>query len=940
MKITGPVIISFLSIFITTIAFAMKPDSLKRKDIDFSVQERAGVARHNEHILASIPFAKESCIYDVDNLKIVDKEAEFTVLSRYGGAVDDTSRPVRVVLADFQDDFRPGQKRKYHLASTGGQPPSGPKLVTEHDNYVEINTGSALFRISKEKGNLFERVQIGKKILVDQPDDSGMSVIVNDQKYSSFFSKPAVEIFRNGRYSAVIVVRGKLKNQKKQDLTASRYGESAEKKRPDSPVEYAFYYTFFKGKNYVLVEQTLKNNGRGWCRYPYDRIKHLYLNIWQTNLELAFLGNYRDVIFQDYSEKNTPAKFILAQEEKNSHGFDVQGYDFSASLHKEGKVVKKWQYYDGFVAAESDGGGVMTGEKWFWQNYPNAWSLDHNKLTSVFLPKRTNDYNGFTPPSGFTAPDVEERYLDNGDQYRMLGGMWKTHRTVYYFYDAAGPAMYKEVLAALQEPLRIDLSTEYWGRTNFFGTLFDANFTVEHFFPAGEKLQDAIDRWRNYAKSIWDPGFDNKYSVAFSTHRKRRKVPLWSWVDTTGTKKYTYPSWYGWLRFGGSPRALNFGFNNQHYDFSWQAYLVSQREQYYPAFKLYEELVEHLADVLTLHDPDAKSSSASEDEILLHGAQRAEQDALCDNYPDRSFVTNDPFVGNAHSWTKGVFLYYLLTGSPRYKEVLDSYQAHVQSAKMKGQAQGEIRDISRLIGAALNYWDVFGDPAALEDAWDIWQRLEGHGFSIEKDMFVLDSRIRKNKLVWIVYDSMSIPYIIRLYYALQDAGMEDRARQLKEKLFAMANWNKNMVLTAWDHAPGSYENHKRDYYKYTATNALYIDPKAKGDLTKVLPYRWGGKVFNANYSLSWCNLYAFVYRMTGEKIWLTMARTAFKDRFMYNFFRKGQLENPKKPFWQPYGIPFPGSSGTWKFGMAIILPLFYLQTEQWLQAGWTPATLP
>ncbi len=905
--------------------------------VDFTVKERGGIARQQGHILASIPFARKTAVYDTDSLQIEGKKAEFTVLSRYDGAPNDTTKPIRVVLANFQDDFAAKQKRQYQLSTTGEKTAPGKNLAKEYSDYIEVDTGAALFRISKEKGNLFDLVKIDNKIITEKPQNSGMSVIVNKRRYSSEFSAPdSCTIFRNGHLSTVIVVQGTFKDAN-QNILRPQCPKKGNAPAPDSAVAYALYYTFFRDKSFVFVEQTLKNNGRGWSRYPTTPVEYLYLDTWQTNLEITSMPATRNISAKGYKDKDSSACYLLKQEEKKDHGFEVKGYDFTATLKKDEEKVKKWRRYNSYIAMDSRNRGVMTAEKWFWQNYPNAWQIRQNNLTSLFLPPRTKDHRGFTPPPEISAPDLPNRYLDAGQQYRILGGMWKTHRTLYYFYNTKKPA-FSETVAALQAPLQIQFSPSYWGNTNFFGTLFDANFTTNYTFPAGEKLDKTISRWRCYARSIWDQKYDNRFGLAFSSLRKKREIPLWQWRDKAGNKKYTYPSWYGWLRFGGSPRSLNFGFNNQHYDFSWQAYLVAMRDQYYPAYELYEELVEHLADVLTLHDPLAKPSSGLSDDILLHGAQRYEQDSLGDNYTYRTFNINDPHYGNAHAWTNGIFLYYLLSGSPRYKEILDSYLAHVKAAKSMGAAKGEIRDLSRLIGAAINYWDVLGKPAALQDAWEIWQRLEKNGIQINKEMFALDSRISKNK-IWIGYDSMSIPYIIRLYYTLKEAAYNDQAIHLKQKLIEMAQWNKQMVLTAWPHPPGSYSynNGKRQYYKYTTANALYLNPEAKGDMTTTLSYHWDTKHFNANYSLAWCDLYAFMYRITGKDEWLTMARTAFKDRFRYNFAnRNGQQEDPTQPFWQPYGIPKYPSSGSWKFGLATTIPLFYLQTEQWLTTGWTP----
>lgn len=906
-------------------------------NLDFAVTERAGVLRNNGHVHYSIPFSKKEGLLTTENFRILNHSAEFTVLSRYGGDSTDTTKPIRMVLVDFQDTVGANQSKTYTLITDGPSLSVTQKLATDQANYVEINTGPAVFRISKLSGNLFDYVKVNNTILVDKPVQSGMSVTVNGKVYSSYNSTPTVNIFRNGDYSASVVVRGRLEDDNHSPLVAPT--PQLDKITPDSVVGYAFYYTFYKGKTFAEVEQTLKNNGRGWSRFPYTSVEHLYLDSWQSQLQLTAADNIRDVAFKGYTESQTSASFTLRQDERNDHGFNTNTYDFYSFLAKDGTNVKTWTKYNGYAAIKDSTGGVMVADKWFWQNYPSEFIIKNNMLEYRFLPTRAPTHPGFTPPIGYSAPDLPERYLNAGPQYRMPGGTWKTHRTVYYFYTTN--PVHEEILAELQDPLIITLDPGYIGDTNFFCFQFDPNFTNDHTFPAGEKLQDSIDRWRSYARSIWDPDYDHTYGKAFQTHRNERKVPLWSWVkDSDGLKSYTYPSWYGWLRFGGSPRALNFGFNNQHYDFSYQAYLVSQRENLYPVYQLYEEMVEHLTDVLTLHDPDGAKTTSQPDDKLLNGSQRYEEDSLNDNYQNRSLDINDPHYGNAHVWTQGVYIYYLLTGSPRYAEALEQYLYHVNASKTVGAAKGETRDLTRLIGTAIDHWEVFGDSTALDSAWAIWERLEAAGSMVGTDMFALDSRIADNK-IWIGYDAMGIPYILRLYYALDEAQMAMRASHLLTKIKQMAKWNRDMVMGAWPNKPGSYSSDMSTYYKYTTTNALFLNDQAAGNFSSTLPYHWDTSFFNANYSLSYCDLYAFMFRETADPDWLDLARTAFKDRFMYNMANlNGQSENPAKPYWQPYGISASVGSGSWKFGMATIIPLLYLQTEQWISTGWKPEISP
>ncbi|WP_028580767.1 hypothetical protein [Desulfogranum japonicum] len=919
-------ILFFLLIFIY-------PSTSYSFNVNFTVSERKGIERSTTHIDYSIPIPKEENILTVDNLQIENQLAEFTVLSRYGGTPEDATKPIRVVLIDFLDNFAPNETKTYTLSTRATAAQEKNPIATEQTNYIEVNTGNAIFRISKSTGNLFDYVTVNGSTLIDSPKDTGMIVNVDGVDYTSYHDTPQVSIFRNNSQGCVITVKGSLKDKDGNLLKPPT--PSLDKITPDSHVDYGFYYTFHKNSSFVYIDQTLKNNGRGWSRFAYRSVEHLYVNNWRTELKLTNPTGNLNVHFENFSEVYSTEEYSLKQDELNTSGFNNKTYDFSATLLKNDNLkLKTWDKYNSYAGISDSIGGIAIADKWFWQNYPSEYHILGNKITYNFLPTRDSNYSGYTPPQGYVAEDLPERYLDTGAKYRILGGMWKTHRTVYYFHTNS--PTYQEVVASLQAPLIITLDPKYVGNTQFFNFMFDPNFISTYNFPANEKLQDSIDRWRNYAKSIWDPSYDHIYGKSFQTLREERGVPLWQWINSDGTKAYTYPSWYGWLRFGNSPRSLNFGFNSQHYDFTYQAYLVWQREIDYNVYDIFEEMVDHLADVITLHDPFVLTTNSLDDDILLNGAQRYELDSLGDNFTSRTYNINDPHVGNAHAWTRGVFIYYLLTGNPRYYEIMGQYFFHVQAAKDVGSASIETRDLTRLIGSAINYWQVTGDKQAITEALYIWNRLKNEGTQIGIDKFALDCRISSDKL-WIGYDAMGIQYILRLYYALLEAGMQKEASDLRSIINKIAIWNKDMVMAAWPKKPGTYNSDQTEYYKFTTTNALFLNSSAAGDLSLDLPYHWDTEFYNANYSLSWCDLYAFMYRETGEQVWLNMARTAFKDRFMYNVASlTGQIESPQNPSWQSYGISPNIGSGTWKFGMAITKPLLYLQTEQWITAGWSP----
>jgi hypothetical protein len=137
-------------------------------DVLLTVQETAGVARIAEPVTSGVPIPRDVQLTNLSALRLLgvarsgDRPqqgqpvpAQFTALARWGGAPDDTGKPVRWLLLDFQADVPVNGVASYRLVNRGGATPTFPALtVTDGTDAVTVHTGATTFRISKTDGNL------------------------------------------------------------------------------------------------------------------------------------------------------------------------------------------------------------------------------------------------------------------------------------------------------------------------------------------------------------------------------------------------------------------------------------------------------------------------------------------------------------------------------------------------------------------------------------------------------------------------------------------------------------------------------------------------------------------------------------------------------------------------------------------------------------------
>jgi hypothetical protein len=133
--------------------------SLDTLDVPLVVANPLSVPRRSEPVTSGVPLPRELGLLDVADLRLLGADgspvpAQFTPLARWGGGPDDAG-PIRWLLIDFQADAPPNGEASYRLQAVGGPAPVFPVLeITDTDDGVTVDTGAALFRLSKEDGCL------------------------------------------------------------------------------------------------------------------------------------------------------------------------------------------------------------------------------------------------------------------------------------------------------------------------------------------------------------------------------------------------------------------------------------------------------------------------------------------------------------------------------------------------------------------------------------------------------------------------------------------------------------------------------------------------------------------------------------------------------------------------------------------------------------------
>ncbi|MFI5396860.1 MAG: beta-L-arabinofuranosidase domain-containing protein [Candidatus Binatia bacterium] len=343
------------------------------------VREPSGLVRNHWPITAGVPFPS-GAVRDVSRLVISDDANVSTPLqSRVLSHWPDGS--VRWALLDWQVDLQPQQERRYRVA-TGDSVAAG-QGVQVHDlaDRIDVHTGPLQFSVPKDRFAWLQQVRLEGTEIVSGPIASAFNI---DGKRVEAQVPTTVRITESGPLRVRIEIRG-------------HYATS---------FDYVVRVDAFAGQPFVRIFHTFEQHSPE----PYIFVRQI-----SAMIPLALRGGawYRagQEKAVEFSGKLTADGFTLVQEDNETLRV--------GTAQRPGHAA-------GWADVGDDKHGVAVAARFFWQQYPQSFSLRPNGIT----------YNLWAP---------EEKPA------RVGMGAAKTHEVVLYFHGKKPPPQI--TLAAVTEPV-------------------------------------------------------------------------------------------------------------------------------------------------------------------------------------------------------------------------------------------------------------------------------------------------------------------------------------------------------------------------------------------------------------------------------------------------------------------------------------------------------
>lgn len=745
--------------------------------VSLSVRNASGIGYGAHPVTSGIPLSEGMGVVDAAELGIFDSKgaplpAQFRVLSRWSGAVGGRS-PVKWVLADFQADVPANRTSSYCLKKVSRQPQTPGISVVETQKAVTVDTGAAVFVISKERFNIFEKVTLAGEtsVLVDGAAGGGALITREQGSFSTGFDAPDVTVEEEGPMRTVVRVSGRFRDHKGRVFTggdARMYWP--EKNVTPLPENYPITYTArihaYRGKAYARLVYTLENNGNT-ISYAFP-VNDAFIDGSYLSIVPAFGPDIR-VTASSYSSQvmKEGGAFSLYQ----GHALNDQkdeAANFTYDIRRNGQRESGGKRSEGWVDFSSEGGGVAVGVRDFWQRYPKSIEYANGSVRIGLLPEE----NAVREKTGYFS------HYSNGNYY--FSGGWHMTDEVYLFFHGKGANVdeVSSTMARLGKPLYAACEPAWYAESKAWGLIAPYGFR-----PGEPAMKKAIERYEAFQRMFIDG----------SAEAMGRDIVRLREMRNMGRDHY------GWEDFGDMAHGWGL-FSSLIYDWPYVMWLQFIRTGDERFLALARELTGHSVDMdqIHYHDPGKLYDGIWHWENIgsppVNGHHKSLQGA-------GGIVS--------HTWNGGYSLGYLLTGEGRYLEAAkrganagrafwgrkDAGRDAIGGQKVK---YDQTRSQGWTILMLVNEYRLTGELKNLNDAMAVFrnsllytERLNSSPGSGGKGYITVEKSGDKSMAGKAVVTFLTYPLepLCELHYEASRAGID--AQELEAYLVRALDWLKD-----------------------------------------------------------------------------------------------------------------------------------------------------
>lgn len=790
------------------------------------------VKRDNEPVTTGIPIAKEYDIKSITNLVILDKSkniipSQFVVTARWGGKIDDSSKPIKWVRVTFFATIEKSTAATYYFANNAtNTTASSLKITTDDSTSMIVNTGNALFEISKNPFSLFKKVTVNSSVITDSYENGIELKDANGEIYNLKNSIPSsIKIIEQGPLMLTLQIDGTLKSSNSKLMS-----------------DYILYVYFYANKSYVKIDYTIGNHSEaivvdtgGYDVFNYYGKNSItfsnlsfvvalnknsnalkYLIPVNTSVNEGTVNNLS--IYQDSSGQDYWDRYGTVDNPRPNSYSQFDGY----KVKNDNVELASGAAFDGYVSVSDSTKGVSVGLKDFWQNFPKGFKVDFNGKIGIqiFPEEYASDYN-----------------------FRV--GEEKTTEFVLFFYDSD----YKtnnatDIVHGLTKPL-FALATSKW---------YQSSGAVDRFISETNSAESRIEQ----SKTLDDNGkyayYNDRTLFPDSTYTGSYYYPFHSLWENASEEpsSINYFNFYGWASYGNLPleqestddgKSATF---NHKYDFDYGVWLQFLRTGDY-RWKDLGDAMSGYTEQLMLHDVVTSTGwdIARWKNAIFGHAQHVEEG---DMNGQRNYL--GPVMDTAWGVRGSTFHYYLTGYFPNKRFSEKAFDYAYDFFADQNIVNGEPRLMANLISMLTDAFEYTGDFK--------YQQLAQKFVSNYKPTSNVDSL--STQMLPLYLNS-----IARYANTLDDFGLTNDSKVVKSQLIDLVDWYIDYAIYEYDGWLTTYQTY------YFNTENVQND-----------------KMIN-NWLLSLADAFSYAYSFSDNVDYMTYADKFFHTASNNPFFEGSPL---------------------------------------------------
>ncbi|MEM7018728.1 MAG: hypothetical protein AAF512_15475, partial [Pseudomonadota bacterium] len=349
--------------------------------VTLEVSNDQPVSRQGELAFSSVPLPQAQNIPSTQQLVVMNAAnqvvpAQFNVVSRWGGVMDNAALPIRWLEVSMVEDIAPISSNTYTLGLLDN-PPTVENAVTINamDNNHVVDTGAATFTLDPQSPALLSDIQLsdGTQVFTADSNAGPRLVLADNSTPNPVVDNDGFSIVQSGPVKVVVALKGRFVGNGTMcdTFNAGSYESQG----------FTLIATFTRGQSYVDLQFQYRNECSDLQGMPWTD-NAIQVNQVSYELPVTLSGNVQTVYGGSQSMQAASSSSLKVEQQ---HGSGTP-WQRSAQVLIDDNAIETGTSFETPIAGLVGNNVAVTGQlAWMRFREPQAIAVENNTLSLQFI---------------------------------------------------------------------------------------------------------------------------------------------------------------------------------------------------------------------------------------------------------------------------------------------------------------------------------------------------------------------------------------------------------------------------------------------------------------------------------------------------------------------------------------------------------------------------